>query len=139
MKYILVTALLYVNVHWIFFRNKESISDIIKGITAIGCFIIVIGGFYLYDSKNVIKTGSYYVNLFPEKSESKNYRVIGDVECDSESGECFLIKVTFLNGGYRTFGDYFGISPLIFYKQVTYKDDKGTYWNVELTKEKIEN
>jgi hypothetical protein len=94
---------------------------------------------YVSDSYNAIRYGSgtYYINLFPEDSKSKNYRIKGKVEYEGDSQEYFLVKATFPNGGYITFDGSYGDSPLEFYKKVYIEDDDGKGWYVELTKEKV--
>jgi hypothetical protein len=96
---------------------------------------------YVYDSVQVFLYGSgtYYVNLFPENSESKNYRVVGEVEYDGDSGTYSLMKATFPNGGYITFDNYYGVGDgLNFYEKDYIEDDERNSWYVELTKEKVE-
>jgi hypothetical protein len=116
-------------------KFKFKHTDIIGILCAL---VIIISVFnYVHAIYKSIKYGSdnYYVNLFPENADSKNYRVVGKVEYVDD--EYNLIKATFPNGGYVTFDDYYSISPLEFYEKVHIEDDDGKSWYVELTKEKV--
>lgn len=116
--------------------KKVIVIRTIIGIVAlvlVGMFMFnIVKGFFYYDDK-------YYVNLFPENNTSKNYRVEANIFYDNDYGEYYIEKAYFPNNGYITFDNSFGIpdNALEFNKKVLVKDDKGRYWNVELTKQRV--
>ncbi|HBY21672.1 MAG TPA: hypothetical protein DEG71_11850 [Clostridiales bacterium] len=83
-----------------------------------------------YDTK-------YYVQLFPEGSESKNYLVPADLHVDQYG--IAIDKVYWPNGGYTTFGNYDSNDTQEFYdnKRVTLKDDEDREWIIILTDKKV--
>ncbi|MHB8065804.1 MAG: hypothetical protein ACYDG2_24840 [Ruminiclostridium sp.] len=111
-----------------------------------------IGSFF---EKNYYTT-QYYVNLFPDKNNAKNYRVKADIisdiiEWDGTDNEensftnskrvYWLKKVYFNNSGYITFDKVIenadDDSGLEVDEKVHLIDDKGEEWWAELTKEKV--
>jgi hypothetical protein len=121
--------------YWALFRDQR-VSDIKKGLLAIFSLMIVFGSIFFYQNQSSLSSGLYYVNLFPENSESKNYRLRGKIDC--VEGDCYLLKVIFPNGGYITFEDSFGVAPLKIGEKVYMVDDKGGEWYTEATNEKVE-
>ena len=112
-------------------------SNILYILFALFALILVLNNVYGFFMELKYGSGNYYVNLFEEDTESKNYRVIGEVDYDSEFGEYLLIRATFPNGGYISFDNSHFVSPLEFYEKVHMEDDNGRDWYVELTKEKV--
>lgn len=76
----------------------------------------------------------YYVNLFPENAESKNYKVKAQIEKIED--QYFIIKAFFPNGGYITFEDSYGFDSLVVNKKTSIIDDNNKNWDIILTKEK---
>lgn len=116
--------------------NKTNILYVLFGLFAL---FLIINNVYYFFRGIIYDSGNYYVNLFPEDENSKNYRVIGEVDFDSETGSYSLIKATFPSGGYITFEDYYSIDPLEFYEKVYLEDDDEIGWYVELTKQKVKD
>lgn len=105
-----------------------------------------------YFEKSQYKT-KYYVNVFPDDNESKNYRLQADIHVysDTEEGETsedrfgqehtetyttkyiILEKVFWPNGGYLDFDD----CQLEIGDKVYCSDQDGRYWYIELTNEKV--
>jgi hypothetical protein len=90
-----------------------------------------IGSFF---SKYKYQT-EYYVQLFPENSDSKNYLVSAELEIDSDS--IYIIRVKWPNEGYTNF-DIENQQPEKFYrnKKITYTDDQNRNWTIILTNSK---
>lgn len=87
----------------------------------------------------------YYVYMYPEKSQSENYKLEADIISkmtsrgdDNERGY-FIEKVYFPNGGYITFYNSIGWESLRIGEKIRTLDDKEKYWDIELTKEKVKN
>lgn len=85
----------------------------------------------------------YYVNLFKERTYSKNYRVVGELsvqesDCDPNYGcngrPIFLEKAYFPNGGYISFED----CELEINKKAYCIDEEENEWYAELTNVKVE-
>lgn len=86
----------------------------------------------------------YYVNLFPEASKSKNYRLAAEIHVYEESDEDYegnshaykvisIEKVYFNNGGFLYFDDC-----LVEFGEKTYCiDQNGKGWYIELTNLKV--
>lgn len=80
-----------------------------------------------------------YVNLFPNNSDSKNYRLIGDLQkdfqCDGsdDNDVCwntyYVSRITFPNLGYIEFDE----CDVKLYEKVSCIDTHNTTWDVELT------
>ncbi len=96
-------------------------------------------------------TQFYYVNMFAENQESKNYRVkaeinarIDEEESTNNDGDTttqsirhyYIEKAYFSNGGYITFTN--NDEPLEINKKVSITDDDENYWKIELTSKKAE-
>jgi hypothetical protein len=92
-------------------------------------------------------TAQYYVNLFPENSETKNYRLKADIESFVENDidqddrahfwkEYHIVRVYFPNGGYISFGEQDNES-LEIGKRINQTDNDGEGWGVELTGEMV--
>lgn len=92
-----------------------------------------IGSFF---SREEFET-QYYVQLFPEGSESKNYLVPADLIV--KGNEIGIKRVYWPNGGYTDFGNYDNYDCEEFYMEghVTLKDNQGREWEVVLTKAKV--
>lgn len=85
----------------------------------------------------------YYVNLFPETSKSKNYRLVADIHVYEEEEEyddksylykvISIEKVYFNNGGYLYFDD----CRLEVGEKTYCIDQKGRGWYIELTNIKV--
>lgn len=93
-----------------------------------------IGSFF---SREEFET-QYYVQLFPEGSESKNYLVPADLWF--RDGGLVLIKVYWPDGGFTTFYNNGDADAEEFYEfgQDTMFDDEGREWLIVLTDKKIE-
>jgi hypothetical protein len=86
-------------------------------------------------------TTEIYVNLFPDGSESKNYRVPALIEADfdeyddgerTDSYRVYRLRhVTFPNGGRASFDN--NDETLKLGKRVSVRDDESRWWRVELT------
>jgi hypothetical protein len=142
--------------------EKKEIGEKIGGY--IICLMIVIGviwaplSFFYKEEKigsifeKTEYRTQYYVNLFPEDSNSKNYRVKADIysvlnsysytDGDSErtvsNREYYITRAYFTNGGSISFEDSVGSgdSLIVGKKEYLVDDDKGE-WYVELTNEKV--
>ncbi len=84
-------------------------------------------------------TQYYYVYLYPEGSESKNYKVKAEIYAhyveypDSRERVYSIVKAWFTNNGYITFlSDQ---KTLIVGKKVPQQDSDDKWWDVELTTE----
>lgn len=75
-----------------------------------------------------------YVNLFPEGSESKNYRVPALIEADySDDRRIYrLWHVTFPNGGRVSFDDSDAMLELG--EQIGARSNDGRWWRIEMTR-----
>lgn len=89
-------------------------------------------------------TEKYYVYLYPEGSQSKNYKLEADISAkiikyeEGSEREYFIDKAYFPNGGYIAFDYEDNYSdPLQIGKRTTFRDNKSKYWDIELTKEKV--
>lgn len=89
-----------------------------------------IGSFF---SRNEFEA-QYYVNIFPENSKAKNYRLVADIH-QYDSGIIFLKKVYWPNGGYSTFDDLG--DGLNFEYETRWIDNNEKVWRVELTRDKV--
>lgn len=108
------------------------------------CFLISVGYLTMKDYWGSNTIGSffsrnefeaqYYVNIFPEDSKSKNYRLIADVH-QYDGNTIFLKKVYWPNGGYSTFEDLG--DGLCFEYATSWIDDNKRVWRVELTHDKV--
>jgi hypothetical protein len=77
--------------------------------------------------------GQYYINLYPDNGV-KNYKIVADI---SDEGDYYITEAHFPNGGYVSFDNQYGVTPLEFNKKVELNDDSGRDWFVELTDEKV--
>lgn len=114
-------------------QNKKN-----KVRTIIIVWIIILGiisGSVIFDKYFAIKDGEYYVNLFPEKSQSKNYRVPGYIVTDDYGFH--LIEVYWPNGGTLSFEKKSYYTDLSVNEKVLAEDDSGDKWYVELTRDKV--
>ncbi len=110
-----------------------------------------IGSFFQRDGFYEIQ---YYVNMFPDGSEAKNYRVKADIlassrevgyvdsegeEHDSSVRAYYIAKAYMPNGGFITFENELddGSNDLIIGKKIELQDDQDRQWYVELTKERV--
>lgn len=110
----------------------------------------------LFESRNYKE--KYWVNLFPNKDNAKNYRVpadiiatysIGDSDCENyfglnesceKSERIYLIeKAYFTNGGYITFENTEEAIPLQVNEKVPITDIDGTNWWIELTNKQVQS
>ncbi len=92
-------------------------------------------------------TARYYVNLFPEEHDSKNYRVSADIQATKESyndGDTsysyrvyYIERAYFPNGGSVSFEDNGYNESLVVGEKISVLDDDGKEWYVELTSEKV--
>jgi len=83
---------------------------------------------------------TYYVNVFENSNNAKNYRFKADVTVEYSEGERIIIlkKVYFPNDGYLIFKDTdYMITNLKPYEKVRFEDDNGNEWYIELTNEKV--
>ncbi len=130
-------------------------------------YIILFGlSFFFYDLYSNTQIGSlfersnykekYWVNLFPNENNDKNYRVPADIiatfytsenECENNFGvnepceqseRLYLIsKAYFNNGGYITFDDTEESESLKINEKVLITDVDGKEWWIELTDKKV--
>lgn len=94
------------------------------------------------------------MNMFPDGSEAKNYRVKADIlassrdvgyvdsegeEHDSSVRAYYIAKAYMPNGGFITFENEVddGSNDLIIGKKIELQDDEDRQWYVELTKERV--
>lgn len=89
-----------------------------------------IGGLF----ERINYTESYYVNLFRENAESKNYKV--EAEIEKTGGEYYIVKAYFPNSGHITFYNSLYGDPLEVNKPIYLIDDNNKGWRVELTTQK---
>lgn len=89
-----------------------------------------IGGLF----ERINYTESYYINLFPENANDKNYKVKAEIE--KMGSRYYINKAYFSNGGYITFNNNGRNSSLKIGSKIGIYDDKDKYWRVELTNEK---
>lgn len=75
----------------------------------------------------------YYVELFPDGSETKNYKVIAEIWAKDNSYH--LQKAYFPNGGYITVEEDYGDS-LNFDEEVSVRDKDGKHWKAQLVDER---
>lgn len=94
-----------------------------------------IGSFF---SRNEFQT-QYYVHLFPEGSDSKNYLVTADLHVYDDN--IAISKVYWSSGGYTTFDDYGSMDSQDLYLEghINIPDDEGIYWTIVLTDNKVKN
>ncbi|MGL4331133.1 MAG: hypothetical protein ACRCSD_11140 [Clostridium sp.] len=78
-------------------------------------------------------TQYYYANLFPDESNSKNYKVIAEIEAHDKMYR--LNKAYFSDGGYKNFDSYFTDESLNFEEPVYIEDNAGNKWTVQLIDE----
>lgn len=89
-----------------------------------------IGGLF----ERINYTESYYVNLFPENANDKNYKVKAEIE--KIGNGYYISKAYFSNGGYITFNNNGTDKSLKVSSKIGIYDDEDKYWRVELTTQK---
>lgn len=92
-------------------------------------------------------TAKYFVNLFPNENEAKNYRLPADIHIyyeinDNEDSfsttKCIRLgKIYFPQGGYLIFNDDGINESLTFGEKVSLMDSESKHWDVELIDEKV--
>lgn len=91
-------------------------------------------------------TEYYYVHLFPEYSQSKNYLVKAKIRAniedygpeDGSERHYHIEEAYFPNGGKITFNEYGDFETLRLEKKIYAKDDSGGEWEVVLTSNKAD-
>lgn len=101
-------------------------------LTEIGIGDTTIGS--IFEKKSYVE--NYYVNLFPENAESKNYKVEAEIEKQGQG--YYIVKAYFPHSGYITFENYGYDESLVLNNKVRITDDKGKIWAIELTNAKVE-
>lgn len=127
-------------------KEYHKVNKVLKGAIIIGLLYGItlysplasetIGGIF----EKSEYTTNYYVNLFPENSETKNYLVKAQIhvfteEYDEDTYERVyrLEEAYFPNGRKITFYNYGDSESLSLNKKVSLKDDSGQYWDIVLT------
>lgn len=88
-------------------------------------------------------TEKYYVLMYPGGAKDKNYKVEADITSTIvgyESGserKYYIEKAYFSNGGYITFYNNMDWNDLKVGEKVSILDDKDKYWDIELTKDRV--
>ena len=92
-----------------------------------------IGSFF---SKSEFNT-QYYVHIFPEGSESKNYFLPADLYIQGKS--IAVEKIYWSTGGYSSFSDYDNFDTEGFYSEgiIRLTDNQGRKWTIFLTDKKV--
>jgi hypothetical protein len=133
-------------------KEYHKVYKVLKGTILIG----LLYGIILYSPLASEKIGgifekseyttNYYINLFPENSETKNYLVKAQIhvfteEYDENTSERVyrLQEAYFPNGGKITFYDYGDSESLSLNEKVYLKDDSGRYWDIVLTPQKCKD
>ncbi|MDP4182051.1 MAG: hypothetical protein Q8942_13305 [Bacillota bacterium] len=82
----------------------------------------------------------YYVNMFPDNSKSKNYKVKAEIMVSGGvlDRNFTINKAYFSNGGYITFYNNLYEFDIDIGKNIDITDDKGRDWKIELTTQKVE-
>lgn len=91
-----------------------------------------IGG--LFEKNNY--SAYYYVLLFPDDSDSKNYKVIAEIEAD---GRDYTIERAYLpEGGYVTFNDllFYSDEKVAFNQKIRLPDEDDNVWEIQLLNER---
>lgn len=86
----------------------------------------------------------YYVHLFPEDSQSKNYLVKAKIRAniedygpeDGNERHYHIEEAYFPNGGKITFNEYGDFETLKLEQKIYTKDDNGAEWEILLTAKK---
>src|SRR5213082_3085190 len=127
----------------IFGTKVKTVSVVYLGLLLLAGWLIVKFFFSVEVPGSWREKGTYetklYVNVFPDKEKTKNYRLVGDVErysdCngDGESTNCYsgyrVSKITFPNEGYIEFDD----CEISLTKRESCTDYEGNSYYIELT------
>lgn len=88
-------------------------------------------------------TEKYYVLMYPGGAKDKNYKIEADITStivEYESGserKYYIERAYFSNGGYITFYNNMDWKNLKVGERVSILDDKDKYWDIELTKDRV--
>jgi len=124
--------------------------------TQIICVMVVVGLIYIailespMASKEIGSilekdeyTAYYYVNMFPENSQSKNYQVKAKIYAHTERYDEYkseryyeIQEAYFPNNGTITFYDSGDLETLEINQKVRVRDDNNRWWEIELTSQK---
>ncbi len=126
--------------------NKAGITLVLIAISIIGLAALIVPNtaFGVEEIGAILEkndyTAYYYVSMFPEDSESKNYKVVAEIWATDKN--YIIRKAYFPNEGYLTFDGYvFGLpdDSLKFDEMIYIYDDNDDYWNIQLLDERPSN